>query len=188
MWRLLLVLSILPIVIALIARWFFGLRVLAMEGERTCKCDLDTWLPAPGDAAVVHRNEGSAMEFGKQLRLKALAEWKAEQPKAALARENSRRFGMAVPPLSGIVALMAVLVAKIPIMGGLTVIVTATALSAAMGILSLAPELAAIGRASKKLRELRNFPKRDDETAVVRCAVAHAWKETLPPILNLLQR
>ena len=29
---------------------------------------------------------------------------------------------------------------------------------------------------------------RDDEEAVIRCAAAHAWKETLPPMLTLLQR
>lgn len=188
MWRLLLLFSALTIAAALIARWWFGMRVLADEGTRPCRCDLATWLPVADDTAVIHRAEESAAEFGRQLRIKALAEWLARDPKAAAARENSRRFGMAVPPLSGIIAVFAVLVAKIPIIGGFSVVLAATALASALGVLSMAPELAAINRAAKKLREAKSFPRRDDEDAVIRCAVAHTWKETLPPILGLLQR
>jgi hypothetical protein len=188
MWRLLFIFSALPIAAALIARWWFGMRVLADDGRRECRCDLATWMPLPGDTAVIHRAEESAAEFGRQLRIKALADWMEENPKAARSRESSRRFGMAVPPLSGVVAAMAVFVAKIPVMGAISIILAATALSALLGILSMAPELAAITRAAKKLREARSFPRRDDEEAVIRCAVAHAWKETLPPILGLIQR
>jgi len=188
MWRLLFIFSALPIAAALIARWFFGMRVLADEGTRPCRCDLASWMPSPDDSAVIHRADESAGEFGRQLRLKALAEWREQDPKAAIARETSRRFGMAVPPLSGIIAVFAVLVAKIPVMGGISVILAATALASALGVLSLAPELAAITRSAKKLRAAKSFPRRDDEEAVIRCAVAHAWKETMPPILGLLQR
>lgn len=188
MWRLLLLISALCLAAALIARWFFGMRVLAEEGKRPCRCDLATWMPLPEDSAVIHRAEESAAEFGRQLRLKALAEWRAADAKAATARENSRRFGTAVPPLSGMIAVFAVLVGKIPVMAGFSVLLAATALASVLGVLSLAPELAAINREAKKLRAAKNFPRRDDEDAVIRCAVAHAWKETLPPVLSLLQR
>ena len=188
MWRILLIFSVIPLAAALIARWWFGMRVLADDGQRPCTCDLGSWMPLPGDTAVIHRADESAAEFGRQLRLKALAEWQEREPKAATSRENTRRFGMAVPPLSGIIAVFAVLVAKIPIMGGLPVLFAATALASALGILSLPAELGAITRAAKTLRERKSFPRRDDEDAVIRCAVAHAWKETLPPILGLLQR
>ncbi|MES2925008.1 MAG: hypothetical protein V4819_25860 [Verrucomicrobiota bacterium] len=188
MWRLLLFLSILPIAAALIARWFFGMRVLADVGARRCRCDLGTWLPLPDDKAVIHRAEDSAAEFGRQVRLKALAEWRERDSKAAAARENSRRFGTAVPPLSAMVAVMAIIVAKIMPINAIALVLAATALASVLGVLSMAPELAAITRAAKKLREAKSFPHRDDEDAIIRCAVAHAWKETLPPILGLLHR
>ncbi len=188
MWRFLLLFSILPIAAALIARWFFGLRVLAEVGNRTCRCDLGKWMPLATDSAVVHRAEESAAEFGRQLRLKALAEWHEREPQAALAREKSRRFGMAVPPLSGIIAIFAILVAKIPVIGGISVLLAATALATIFGVLSLAPELATLVQAARKIRENQSFPRRDDADAVIRCAVAHAWKETLPPILGFFQR
>lgn len=188
MWRLIFLFSILPLAAALIARWFFGMRVLAEDGARPCRCDLGTWMPLADDKAVIHRAEESAAEFGRQLRIKAMAEWRESNPKAAAARENSRRFGAAVPPLSGMVAVMAILVAKIMPINAIALVLAATALATVLGVLSMAPELAAITRAAKKLREAKSFPRRDDEDAIIRCAVAHAWKETLPPILGLLQR
>lgn len=188
MWRLVFLFSAIPIAAALLLRWWFGLRVLLGDGSRPCRCDLGTWMPAPDDKAAIHRAEESADVFGRQLREKTLDEWRKREPKAAISRENSKRFGMAVPPLSGIVAVLAVVVAKIPVIGAISLVLAATALAAVFGLLSLAPELTAITQAARKLREAKSFPRRDDEDAVIRCAVAHAWKETLPPILAKFQR
>lgn len=186
MWRLILIFSLIPIAAAMLARWWFGTRVLAESGGRPCKCDLARW--SPGTTAIELRPEESAHEFGRLLRLKALDEWLETDPKAFRSRASSKRFGMAVPPLSGMVAVMAVIVAKVPVLGAIAALLAATALSAILGILSLTPEIAAITRTARKLRESRGFSRSDDEEAVIRCAVAHAWKETLPPILGLLQR
>lgn len=188
MFRLILFISLFPIAIALVARWWFGMRVIAAEGGRACRCDLGRWLPTPCDEAVIHRAEESAAEFGKQLRSKALAEWKEQDVKAERSRANSLRFGMAVPPLSGIVAVMAVLVGKVPVTGAIAILLGATALSAAFGLLTLPPELAAIARAARKVRAEKQFPNSEDEDAVIRCAVAHAWDHALPPILRWFHR
>jgi hypothetical protein len=183
-FRLILFLSLFPIAIALIARWWFGLRVLMTDGRRPCRCDLSNWLPPPGDTALVHRAENSAAEFGRQLRLKALAEWRAEEPKAAGSRDKATRFGLAVPALSGIAAVFAVVVGKIPILGAVAIVLAATAVSAALALLALPPERTAISRSARKMRGARSFPRSEDEEAVVRCAIAHAWEAALPPILR----
>ncbi len=188
MWKVIFLFSVIPLAAAVIARWWFGLRVLSEYGGRPCRCDLARWMPAVEGEAVTQRAEESAHEFGRQLRLTALKEWKESDPKGVASRLSSKRFGMAVPPLSAMVAVMAVLVAKIPAMGAISVFLAATALASVLGILSLTPELAAITRSVRKLRESRSFPRSDDEEAVVRCAMAHAWVETLPPIINLVQR
>jgi hypothetical protein len=188
MFRLILFFSLLPLAIALAARWWFGVRVLASDGTHACRCDLDRWLPAPGDATIVHRAEESASEFGRQLRLKALAEWHEQQPKAAASREKSRRFGTAVPPLSGIVTIFAVLVGKIPVFGAIVILLGATALAALLGLAALPPELSAITRSARKIREARHFPNSEEEEAVIRCAIAHAWEASLPPILRWIHR
>ena len=184
----LLFLFLLPIVLALAARWWFGVRVLAVDAGRLCRCDLARWLPSPGDTAIVHRAEESAGEFGRQLRLKALAEWYEQDPKAVASRESTRRFGAAVPPLSGVVAVFAVLVGKIPVMAAIVILLGAAALSAVFDLLSLPSELNAIARNARKVRDGKDFPNRDDEEAVIQCAIAHAWDAALPPILRWVQR
>lgn len=188
MYRLLLILSLLPIAAALAARWWFGARVLAEEGGRACRADLAHWPPAPGDTSAVHRAEGCAGDFGSQLRLKALADWREAEPKAAASRESTRRFGVAVPPLSALVAIMAVLVGKLPVLGVIAIFLTATAISAMFGLLTLAPELAAITRAARHVRQARSFPDNDEMDAVVRCAHAHAWDAALPPVLRMFHK
>lgn len=188
MWQFLFLISIVPVAAALVARWWFGTRVLAETGTRPCRCDLNVWLPAPEDDAAVHRAEHTAAEFGAQLRQQALAKWKTDDPKSAGSREGTRRFGMAVPPLSALVAVLAAMVARFPIKGALAIFLAATALSAVFGILTLPAELAAIARAAKRARDSKAFPRRDDEEAVIECATALAWKETLPPVLGLIQK
>ncbi len=188
MFRILLILSLIPIAIALAARWWFGIRVLSAEGELPCRCDLKRWLPSAEDEAVIHRADGTASEFGRQLRLKALAEWYEEHPKSAGARENTRRFGLIVPPLSGVIAIMAVLVAKIPVIGLFAVPLVATALSAMLGLFSLPAELTVIARFATKTRNQHAFPDRDQEDAVIRCAVAHAWDLAQPPLLRWMHK
>lgn len=182
-YRLLLILSLLPLAAALGARWWFALRVLRGEGRRACRCDLGRWF-APGAADVIRRSEASAAEFGGELRDRALAVWKDENPKAAASREGARRFGMAVPPLSILVAVFAVLVGKLPVLGAIAIFLAACALAAVFGLMSLPAELSAISRAAKRARDARAFPDGDDEMAVIRCAQATAWDLAIPPVLR----
>jgi len=185
--RLLFLFSILPILGALAARWYFGLRVLASEGRQNCRCDLERWKPLPGDTSFVHRAEETAAEFGRQLRLKALAEWRELDPKQVRSRETARRFAMAVPPLAGIMLVMAFFAGRLPGTWAIPAFLASVALAVIFDLLSLMPELAAITRIAKKVRQVQVFPRREDEEAVVHCAIAHAWKETLPPILSRFQ-
>ena len=182
-YKFVLLLSLLPLAAALGARWWFALRVLRGEGRRPCRCDLERWF-ARGGEDVIQRGESTALEFGSQLRDRALQTWKQEDPKAAASRENTRRFGMAVPPLSILIAVFAVLVGKIPVLGAFAIFLCACALAAVFGLMSLPAELAAISRAAKKARENRSFPRSEDEESVVRCAMALAWDQSIPPVLR----
>jgi hypothetical protein len=188
MLRLLLFFSLIPLALALIARWWFGTRVLDSYGKRMCQCDLKLWTPVPNDASSVHRADASAEEFGNQLRHKALYEWRQSDPKSANAREQSRRFGVAAPPLSGVVAVLAVIAGKIHVLGAFAIFIAAAALSAVLGILALPPELAAIARTAKRARDQRAFPSSEDSEAIARCASAHAWEQALPPVLRMLKK
>jgi len=79
------------------------------------------------------------------------------------------------------------MVGKIPLLGAVSILLAATAVAAVLGVLTLAPELGAINRAASKVRKDGDFPARDDEDAVIRCAVAHAWNLALPPVLRWIR-
>lgn len=188
MWRTLFTLSLIPIALALVLRWWFALRVLATEGRRTCRCDLTIWQPVSTGADEVSRSDLTAAKFGLDLREKALADWKSADPKGYGSRRNSLRFALAAPPLSGIVAVFAVLVGKVPFTGALSIPLAFIALAALAGVMTLPAELAAIQRAILKTRKERAFANRDDEDAVARCASAWAWEHSTPPILRCLSK
>ncbi|WAC18250.1 hypothetical protein OVA24_13490 [Luteolibacter sp. SL250] len=185
MWRLIFIISILPIVAAIVARWYFGLRVLSKDGRQPCTVDPIRWQVYLGDKPALETPSAPAVELGKVLRLAALEDWKTREPKKAASRESARKFGLAVPPLALVIAVFALLVAKIPFLGAVAILFASTALSAAFGLLSLGGELRAIAVTTRKLRESRSFMRRDDEEAVASCAVAHAWSESIPPILRV---
>jgi len=188
MWRLLLLVSVLPLVAAWLLRWWFGLRVLAGLDGRPCRCDLARWDKALGEAPQqgLPAADAPACAFGERLRLAALAHWRQREPKPAAAREASRRFGQAVPPLSAMVAVFAVILAKIPLPGAIAICLAATALATVFGMLSLGGELRAIALGARALRDARAFIRSDDEEAVIQAAIARAWCETVPPVLKML--
>jgi hypothetical protein len=186
MWRLLFLISVLPIVAAIAARWYFGIRVLNSQGKRPCTVDPIRWKVYLGENPVLETSDAPATELGKVLRLTALADWKSREPKRAASRESARKFGLAVPPLALIIAVFALVLAKIPFMGAVAILFTSTALSAIMGLLTLGTELQAIALTTRRLRESRAFVRRDDEDATAAAAVAHAWAESIPPILRIL--
>lgn len=187
MWSLLLLLSLFPIGIALAIRWWFGLRVLMLHGNTSCRLVDGRWEETLGLAPALPGNQAPASLVGQEIRRAALAAWQATDPKRANARKSARTFGLAVPPLTAMVTVFAVILAKVPVMGAIAILLAATALATVMGLLSLGSELRAIGTTIGRVRNSRIFPRTDDEDAAVQCAIAHAWSDSLPPILRALQ-
>lgn len=188
MWRLILLLSVLPIAAGLLLRWWFGLRVLAVLGGRPAVCEPSRWGTAIGPPNLLPGEPTpTTSQLGKDLRTAALLQWQEREPKLAKAREATRRFGLAVPPLAAMVAAMGVIAAKIPIMAAIAAFLAATALATVFGLLSLGGELRAIAVTAKRLREARAFRRIDEEDATIECAIAHAWCETVPPVLRWLK-
>ncbi|QTN31391.1 hypothetical protein HZ994_03290 [Akkermansiaceae bacterium] len=188
MFRFLIILAVLPILAAFAARWWFGMRVLSGAGRRQCSCDLSRWENAFGKTHLPPSKNGDARIFAEMLRNAALADWKTRDPKAAAAREGSRRFGMAVPPLSLMIAVLAIIVGKLPVVGAIAIFLFAIAFSVVISYLSISPELRAILTAARRLRDTGAFHRRDDEDAVIEAASALVWKEGAPPVFNLIQR
>lgn len=186
--RLLILLAALPIIVTLVVRWWFGLRLLKSSLEHPCTCNLEKWKQTFGEQQLPVTSSGNSIMFAELLRKTALADWRVRDKKAAIAREGTRRFGMAVPPFSAMIVILAVVVGRIPLAYGIAIFLIATAFSAIIAYLSIAPEIQALLITSRRLRESGIFHRRDDEDAVIQAAVALSWKEAAPPIFNLIQR
>ena len=166
---------------ALLLRGWFGKRALVAFGGRHCNADPERWQSWAGETLP---EKGDAATLGRELRRVALRRWSDQDPKAARAREAARRFGFAVPPLTIVVLVFAMISVKLPLFGALAIALGAIALSTAVGLLSIGVELRAVGRAVGEVRGLRLFRRADDEEAVVACAEAAVWMAALPPILG----
>lgn len=184
MFRLLLLASIIPIACAWAARWFFATRVMA-NGARVCHCDLSRWHIATAKPYTTTKAEAPAREFGSKLYEDAMATWAKTDPKAAAYRENIRRFGMAIPPLAGVVAVLAIIAAKISVLPAVSIFVAAIATAAALHLLTISSELAAITRHAKHLFAEQPFPDPAEQHLVLQCAQAQAWERSTPPILRM---
>lgn len=181
-WRVFYIPCLLVIVAAVVARVWFGKKVQLGKAEQACRFDAGRWADVVGGSLT--EAEAKAGELGRLLWKSALLEWKKRDPKSARARDAAKRFGMAVPPLTIAIVLFALIAARIPVSGAISIFLAATAISSVLGLLSIGAELRAVAVSVRKLRENRVFPRRDDEDSVISCAVAEVWLEALPPILR----
>lgn len=86
------------------------------------------------------------------------------------------------------VAILGLIVGRIPPVAVLAIFLVAIALASVITYLSIAPELNAILKISRRVRDKHVFLRSDDEEAVIKVANALAWKKSAPPIYNLIQR
>jgi hypothetical protein len=162
MHRLLILMSVLVIGGALVARWWLALRPLAQAIDQP-----------PADAVAASRR-------GDELLQDALAQWQRDDPRGAAARNAQLRFGMAAPPLSLLIAIFAAAVGKVPLLIAVAIPLAATALAVVVGISGLPRELDAVAR------HIAGQPAAHRDDAGARFALAHAWNRAFPAALRWL--
>jgi hypothetical protein len=186
--RLLIIIALLAILIALAVRWWFGLRLLKSNAELSFNCDLEKWKKTFGEKNLPAASSRDLITYADFFRKAALADWRERDKKSAISREGTRRFGMAVPPLTAMIVILGIMVGRITPTYAIAIFLLATAFSAIIAYLSIASEIQALTISARRLRESGIFQRRDDEDAVIQAAVALSWKEAAPPIFNLIQR
>jgi hypothetical protein len=188
MLRIVFIISLLPVLAAMFAAWWYGARVLAMWGGTRCRMDAGRWQRIFGEDAVAPGDDVSAAVLAREIHRRGVVQWKRDDPRAAAARAGAKRFGMAVPPLAVMVLALGVLAGRVPVFGALAGVVAAVALAAAFLILSVGAELSMVLVLVRKLQDQRLFVRSDDERAVAECLTAWVWEDSLPPVLRLLTR
>lgn len=183
-WKYLLLASLLIVVGSVLVRAWFGKRVIAASGGRVCRVRGERWREVLGERIPVPADPPYATVCGIGVRAAALEQWKKDDPRAARSREAAKRFGLAVPPLTVVVVVFAILVMKLGPLNAIPVVLGATALACVFGLLSTGSELRAVARTMRKVREAYVFPNSEDEDAVAACAAAEVWMQALPPVLR----
>lgn len=214
MHRLLLIVSLLPLLAAVVLRKLNGDRVLfsfkdtrlsATAGE-TARKMLDSigresveikvsarrWTASAdvgaGWLALPRETAGgvSARAHGRAALQVGLYLLALRDPKAVARRRWAIRFGHVFPVFTAMVVVFALVVARLAGLWGFGILMASCGLAACAQLLALTAERRAADLACVVLEKKRIFPRLSDEEAVTAVTRAWAWRSVLPGILARL--
>jgi len=214
MHRLLLFLSLLPLLVALILRKLNADRILKLSRERELS----------GDGTALAKRMLTAMELGDaELRIKK-REWAGSaasgdgwltltpelasgksiadhgqvvlrvglyflslrDPKSVTRRRWALRFGHAFPIFTLVVCVFALLVGKLPVMWVISIAMASLGIAACAQVLTLTTNLQAAAMAAVVLEKKHIYPRLSDEELVVAATRAWAWDSVVPGLISRL--
>ncbi|MGB2402490.1 MAG: hypothetical protein ACPIA7_03665 [Akkermansiaceae bacterium] len=214
MHRLLLFLSLLPLLAALVLRKLNADRILKLSRERNLS----------GNGEALAKRMLSSMELeNTELRIKKrewagaaasgdgwlaltpqLASGKSvadhgqvvlrvglyflslRDPKSVARRRWALRFGHAFPIFTLVVCVFALLVGKLPVMWVISIAMASLGIAACAQILTLTTNLQASSMAAVVLEKKHTYPRLSDEELVVAAARAWAWHSVVPGLISRL--
>jgi len=213
-WKLVLLGSLLPTVAAVLLRQWQYERVLrSCEGGETPRTgrELVEWLL--GRAGVrkaveitEHRRAGvkadpprlalsprlaeatDAVSLGEAAQLGGLAILAARNPDLLNWRQWVVRFGAAAPVFTLVVAIFAVVVAKLTATWAIAAVLAALGLASVFSLLTVLIESEAAKLAASMVEESRFFHRLSESEAVARCCRAFAFRESVPGAIEWLFR
>ena len=214
MHRLLLFLSLLPLLAALVMRKLNADRVLKLSRDRDLSGD---------GAALAKRMLSSMGHENTELQIKKrewagaaangdgwlsitpqLASGKSvadhgqvalrvglyflalRDPKSVARRRWALRFGHAFPIFTLVVCVFALLVGKLPVMWLVSIAMASLGIAACAQILTLTTNLQASAMAAVVLEKKRIYPRLSDEELVVASTRAWAWHSIVPGLISRL--
>ncbi|BDS06438.1 hypothetical protein NT6N_14780 [Oceaniferula spumae] len=214
MHRLLLFLSLLPLLVAVILRKFNGDRVLhTIKDKRLTisagdlarkmldsvsqqaveiKSPARRWVASPdlGQQWLIISPDTatgvSARSHGESAMKVGLYLLSLRDPKAIARRAWAIRFGHVFPVFTTVVMVFALVVGRVPALWALAIVMTSLALAACAQIFTLTAERQAAELACVVIEKKRTLPRLSDEEAVVAATKAWAWRSILPGILSRL--
>lgn len=214
MHRLLLFLSLLPLLAALILRKLNADRILRLSkktqlringGELARKMldsmghqdvEIKTAKRIWAGAAVTGDNwiclsttpaEGTSVADHGQAALRVgLYLTSLRNPSAVARRRWAMRFGQVFPVFTTIVCVFGLAVAKIPALWALSIVMGALGLAACAQVFTVTAELQSASLATVILEKKRTLPRLSDEEAVVAATRAWAWHGIVPGLISRL--
>lgn len=180
MWKIVLILSLLPLLGAWLARHWFWTRVRLEGTRRDCETSVRELRSRLGLDPIRKSEETHAAALGNAVRECGLLLLERDGNKLAKSRISGGFLTRVLPALAGVVAFFAVLSKRVPagwaIAGALGVI----ALWTLARLTGMAIEWRAVARGVEALQSSRALKRVDDEEEVIRCAKASVWSTVWP--------
>lgn len=214
MHRLLLLISLLPLLAALILRKLYADRilresrgmVLGRDGSSLARSMLDSMghenaelrLSKGEWAGAAAAGEGwlslpsktalgnSVADHGQVALRVGLYFLSLKDPAAVARRRWALRFGHVFPIFTAVVCVFALLVGKLPMLWLVSIVMGSLGLAACAQLLTLAANLQASAMAAVILEKKRILPRSSDEENVVAAARAWAWHAIVPGMISRL--
>lgn len=178
--RILIVVSLLMLVGAMVARWWFWARMREQGRRVECAISVGEMLGRLGLPAGRNAELKDAAALGSALREAGLVLMERE----GLALAKRRRLGWwnlrVMPALVALIAVFSMVSKWAPFQWVLAIGILVIAGHVAVRVSGLSVELEAVKRGWEELQKHVRFRRMDEEEAVLRCARASVWETILP--------
>lgn len=178
MWKLVILLSLLPLVGAWLARHWFWTRARVTGTRRDCGTSVREFRERLGLPPGRGGKETHAAALGNALRECGLALMEKQGNAVAKARVTGGHVTKVMPALVAIVAIFAAL--RTHGAWAVAIALAVLALWTLFRVTGLAVEWRAVALGAEALREKRPLKRMDDEQEVLRCAKASVWSTIWP--------
>ncbi|MCW1924721.1 zinc metallopeptidase [Luteolibacter arcticus] len=180
MWKVVLILSLIPLVGACLARHWFWTKA-RMEGLRQdCGTSVRELRERLGLPPGRRGNETHAAALGNALRECGLALLEKEGNTFAKARVSGSFLTKALPALVLLVAVFAILSKRVPAGWAIAGAVGTVAFWTLVRLSGMAVEWRAVAKGTEALKASRALKRVADEDEVIRCAKASVWSTVWP--------
>lgn len=180
MWKLVILLSLIPLAAAWAGRHWFWTRV-RMEGmRRNCELTVKDLRERMGLPAGKRGADTHAAALGNAVRECGLLLLEREGNTLAKARTKGAFLTRALPALVGVIAVFAILSRRIPAGWAVAGAIGVLAFWTLLRLTGMAIEWRAVARGTEVLKATRPLKRMNDEEEVIRCAKASVWSTAWP--------
>lgn len=181
MWKLLILISLVPLVGAWLGRQWFWTKVRLEGMRRDCGTSVNDLRQRLGLPASRRKGtETHAAALGNAVRECGLELLQKDGDTVAKARISGSYLTRVLPALCGLILVFSILSFRIQFTRILAMVCAVVALWTVSRLLGMAVEWRAVARGTEALKNLRPLKRMDDEAEVIRCAKASVWSTVWP--------
>lgn len=180
MWKLILILSLIPLTGAWLGRHWFWSKVRLEGMRRDCGISARELRERMGLPPGRKGKETHAAALGNAVRECGLALLERDGDKLAKTRATGASLTRALPALAGIIAIFAILSKRVPAGWAIAAAFGLIAFWTVLRLLGMAVEWRAVARGTEVLKATRALKRVDDEDEVIRCSKASVWSTVWP--------